>query len=751
MGRKLSLVQPPEVAGKPTYVVANADESEPGAFKDREIMRRVPHRFIEGCLIAAHAIGSKHVFIYIRGEYLAEFEVLKAAADEVRDAGLLGDVVLVLHRGAGAYICGEESALLESLEGKRGQPRPRPPFPPVSGPLRVADADQQRPDADDGPDHHRPGGAWYAKIGPEASPGTVVYSISGNVERPGNYELPLGTTLRELIYDVGGGIPGGRKLKAVIPGGSSVPVFTPDEIDTPADFDSIQAAGSFLGSAAIIAVDDRACMVQLALRVEKFYMHESCGKCTPCREGTRWMVSLLEKIESGRAEHSDLELLRNVCDRVLGKSLCALGDFAVYPVASYIDKYREEFEAHIEQGGCPFGGESSIEGIVAPIDQHTHSPGARCPSMLHRQPFIPNSAQGQGCKPLEYAGNRHRHSRRARGSGAEGDRARRDRAGRGDRDPRLLLRAAARAGDRRLPDVPRRGRRDAEAPGRLHADREDGMVVRTAQTSAAAADGQSSTLEFILVNHPLDCPVCDKGGECPLQDLTFRWGPPVTRNTFPKRTFEKPIPISPTIALDRERCILCYRCTRFSSDVAEDSQLVARDRGSQSVIATFEDEPYRAPFSGQRDRALPGRRAHLDPVPLRSPPVGDPGRPDGLRPLPGRLQHRGDDARGQGQADRLAQPPRGRRGLALRQGPFRLHAPAGRRPHRRSRKRARACAATRRSPGTTRSTRRSRCCAPPEERRHGALRAPRPSSRPTRSASCCARASARTAPSCPRT
>jgi NADH-quinone oxidoreductase subunit F len=380
MGRKLSLVQPPEVAGKPTYVVANADESEPGSFKDREIMRRTPHRFLEGCLIAAHAIGSRHVFVYIRGEYAAEYEVLKAAADEVRDAGLLGDVTLVIHRGAGAYICGEETALLESLEGSRGQPRPRPPFPPVSGLYGSPTLINNVQTLANVPIILEESGAEYAKIGPEASPGTVVYSVSGNVERPGNYELPLGTTLRELIYDVGGGVPGGRQLKAVIPGGSSVPVFTPDEIDTPADFDSIQAKGSFLGSAAIIVVDDRACMVQLGLRVEKFYMHESCGKCTPCREGTRWMVSLLEKIESGRAELSDLDLLRKVCDRAEGKSLCALGDFAVWPIRSYIDKYRAEFEAHIGEGGCPYGGESSIEGVVAPIDQHTHSRVAEVPA-----------------------------------------------------------------------------------------------------------------------------------------------------------------------------------------------------------------------------------------------------------------------------------------------------------------------------------------------------------------------------------
>ena len=257
MGRKLSLVQPPEAAGKPTYVVANADESEPGSFKDREIMRRVPHRFIEGCLIAAHAIGSQHVFIYIRGEYGAEYEVLKAAADEVRDAGLLEDVTLVLHRGAGAYVCGEETALLDSLEGKRGQPRPRPPFPPIAGLYGAPTLINNVQTLANVPIIIERGRQVVRDDRPGVVPGTVVYSLSGNVERPGNYELPLGTTLRELIFDFGGGVPGGRQLKAVIPGGSSVPVFTPDEIDTPADFDSIQAAGSFLGSAAIIVVDDR--------------------------------------------------------------------------------------------------------------------------------------------------------------------------------------------------------------------------------------------------------------------------------------------------------------------------------------------------------------------------------------------------------------------------------------------------------------------------------------------------------------
>jgi NADH-quinone oxidoreductase subunit F len=376
MGRKMSLVAPPDKRTSPAYVVANADESEPGSFKDREIMRRVPHRFIEGCLIAARGIQSQDVFIYIRGEYLTEYEVLVAAVEEARAAGVLGDVNVVVHRGAGAYVCGEETALLDSLEGKRGQPRPRPPFPPVTGLYGGPTLVNNVQTLASVPAILELGVERYAELGAKTAPGTVVYSLSGNVNRPGNYELPLGTTLRELIFDHGRGIPDGRGLKAIIPGGSSVPVFTAAELDVALDFDAVQAAGSYLGSAAVIVVDDRACMVQLGLRAEKFYMHESCGKCTPCREGTRWLVQLLDRIESGEGRQSDLDLLRNVCDRILGKSLCALGDFAVWCVASYVDRFYDEYQRHIDEGGCPFGGASSIEGVVAPSDMHTHTPVA---------------------------------------------------------------------------------------------------------------------------------------------------------------------------------------------------------------------------------------------------------------------------------------------------------------------------------------------------------------------------------------
>jgi NADH-quinone oxidoreductase subunit F len=374
MGRKASFLA--KGTGKPTYLVVNADESEPGTFKDREIMFRVPHRLLEGCLITAHAIGSEHVFIYIRGEYLHEFEVIRAALDEVRAAGLLDGVTVVLHRGAGAYICGEETALLESLEGKRGQPRSKPPFPAISGVYAAPTLINNVETISTVPAIIERGGEWYASLGVENSAGTRLFSLSGNVVHGGNYELPLGTPLRELIYDVGGGVPGGRKLKAVIPGGSSVPVLTPDQLDTPLDFDSMAEAGSMLGSGAVIVIDDRCCMVQLGLRVAQFYMHESCGKCTPCREGTRWMVQILRKIEDGRANQGELDLLLDVCDRILGKCLCPLGDAAAMPVASYVDRFRDEFQEHLDTGGCPYGGASSLEGILAPVDQHAHSPVA---------------------------------------------------------------------------------------------------------------------------------------------------------------------------------------------------------------------------------------------------------------------------------------------------------------------------------------------------------------------------------------
>jgi NADH-quinone oxidoreductase subunit F len=378
MGRKASFLPKPGDSPKPIYLVANADESEPGTFKDREIMLRVPHMFVEGVVIASYTIGAETAFIYLRGEYLSEFEVLKAALEEARAAGYVGPDVLgtgwgltiVVHRGAGAYICGEETALLDSLEGRRGQPRTKPPFPAISGLYASPTLINNVETLATVPKILELGGAKYATLGVENSTGTRVFSLSGNVANGGNYELELGTTLRELVYDIGGGIPDGRELKAIIPGGSSVPVLTADQVDTPLDFDAMAQAGTMLGSGAVIVIDDRCCMVQLGLRVAQFYMHESCGKCTPCREGTRWMVQLLRKIEEGAASQDELDVLLNVCDRILGNCLCPLGDAAAMPVASYVARFRDEYQRHIDEGGCPFGGESSLEGVLAPVDQH---------------------------------------------------------------------------------------------------------------------------------------------------------------------------------------------------------------------------------------------------------------------------------------------------------------------------------------------------------------------------------------------
>ncbi len=379
-GRKWSFIPKPDQNPNPHYLVVNADESEPGSFKDHEILVRVPHRFIEGCLITAHAVESKHVFVYIRGEYTGPFEVLRDALEEVRARDeILDGVTFVIHRGAGAYICGEETALLESLEGKRGQPRSKPPFPAIAGLYAAPTVVNNVETLATVPPILKMGAAKYAKLGVETSTGTRVVSLSGNLERGGNYEVPHGITLRELIYDIGGGIPGGRTLKAVIPGGSSTVVLRGDEVDLPYDYDSLAQAGTAMGSAGVIAIDDRCCMVQLGIRVSEFYEHESCGKCTPCREGTRWMTQILRKLEAGEASEPELDLLLDVCDRINGKCLCPLGETAAMAVASYVDKFREEFVAHLD-GGCPFGDSSPLDSVLAPVAQHTHHPVAQVPA-----------------------------------------------------------------------------------------------------------------------------------------------------------------------------------------------------------------------------------------------------------------------------------------------------------------------------------------------------------------------------------
>ena len=380
-GRKWGFIPKPDQNPNPHYLVVNADESEPGSFKDNEIMARVPHRFIEGCLITAYAVQSERIFVYIRGEYTRPFEVLVRALEELNARpDLLADATIVVHRGAGAYICGEETALLESLEGKRGQPRTKPPFPAIQGLYASPTVVNNVETLATVPPIIAMGGAEYAKLGVPDSRGTRVVSLSGHIARPGNYEIENGTSMRELIHGIGGGIPDGRTLKAVIPGGSSTVILKGDEIDVGYDFNSLLKLNTAMGSAGVVCIDDRVCMVQLGIRVSEFYEHESCGKCTPCREGTRWMTQILRRLEAGDATQDELDLLLDVCDRINGKCLCPLGETSAIAVASYVDKFRAEFVAHIEEGHCPFGDASPLHDVMAPVAQHTHSPTAVVPA-----------------------------------------------------------------------------------------------------------------------------------------------------------------------------------------------------------------------------------------------------------------------------------------------------------------------------------------------------------------------------------
>lgn len=345
---------------EPRYLACNADESEPGTFKDHLLMERNPHLLLEGCAISCYAIGARVAYIYIRGEFYHVQKVLEKAIDEAYRAGMLGTSVLgssfscdvYLHRGAGAYEAGEETALLESLEGKRAQPRNKPPFPAVVGLYGKPTAVNNVETLCNVPFIVSRGPEWFVSVGPEKNGGPKLYCVSGHVRRPGVYEASMSVTLRELIEERAGGVRDGRKLKAVIPGGSSVPILLPDQLDISASFDGIQKAGSLLGSAGVIVLDDTTCMVWLAQNLLHFYRHESCGKCTPCREGTDWLLKILQKIERGEGRPRDLDLLASLSNNVAGKTLCAFGDAAVTPVLTTLKYFRDEYEAHISEGQC---------------------------------------------------------------------------------------------------------------------------------------------------------------------------------------------------------------------------------------------------------------------------------------------------------------------------------------------------------------------------------------------------------------
>ncbi len=397
MGKKVSFLPHGSIE---KYLVCNADESEPGTFKDRELMQKTPHMLIEGLIIASYAAGTSRSFIYIRGEYVLQADILDAALVEACEAGYVGENILgsehslslVVHRGAGAYICGEETGLLDSLEGKRGNPRLKPPFPANQGLYQGPTLINNVETLATVPAIIRMSGAEYAKLGVQTSTGTKLVSISGHVQRPGNYEIELGVPSREIIYDLAGGPPEGREIKCWFPGGSSAPVLTAEDLDVPYDFDSLGKAGSMLGSGAIIVVDDSTPIIDVAMKVAKFYRHESCGKCTPCREGTNWTVKMLERIDSGEATPMDLDIMASVQEHIIGNCLCVLGDAMAMPIGSMIAKFRPEFEAHIEAArarnglGAPGGyDEASIsrgapEGEFPPAGELVgHDAGVQAP------------------------------------------------------------------------------------------------------------------------------------------------------------------------------------------------------------------------------------------------------------------------------------------------------------------------------------------------------------------------------------
>ena len=353
MGRKVSFLPHGEME---KYLVCNADESEPGTFKDRELMQKSPHMLIEGIVIAAYAGGIGRAFIYVRGEYQLQADIVEAAIAEAAEAGYVGENILgtglnlplVLHRGAGAYICGEETGLLDSLEGKRGNPRLKPPFPAIEGLYNGPTLINNVETLSTVPAIMNMGAEDYAKIGTEGSTGTKLVSISGDVKRPGNYEIELGIPSREIIYGLAGGPPSGKDVKFWFPGGSSAPVLTKDDLDVPYDFDSLAKAGSMLGSGAIIIADESRRVLDTALKLAKFYAHESCGKCVPCREGTNWTHKMLQRIQSGEATPMDLDIMASVQEQIIGNCLCVLGDAMAMPIGSMVEKFRPELEAEIE-------------------------------------------------------------------------------------------------------------------------------------------------------------------------------------------------------------------------------------------------------------------------------------------------------------------------------------------------------------------------------------------------------------------
>ena len=523
---------------------------------------------------------------------------LVAAVEEAYAAGYLGtdilgigyDLELVVHAGAGAYICGEETALLDSLEGYRGQPRLKPPFPAVAGLYGAPTVINNVETLASVPFVVRGGADWFKEFGPEKSPGPKIYSLSGRVVRPGSTRPRMGTTMRELL-EMAGGMRPGHELKFWTPGGSSTPYFTAEHLDVPLDFDSVAAAGSMLGTTALMVFDETDSIVEATLRFTEFYAHESCGKCTPCREGTYWLVQILERIVHGKGTAQDLDLLLDTCDNILGRSFCALGDGATSCIASSLKYFKDDYVALLPpEEQARLGRTLRIEPVEWPRDPHHPRPA----------PAVPPGAPGPHTPPDAV----HCTIDGFEVAVPKGT---------------LIIRAAEQIGVQipRFCDHPLLEPVGAcrqclvEVGGAAQAGASctmpvtEGMVIKTQLTSRSADKAQQGTMELLLINHPLDCPVCDKGGECPLQNQAMSNGRTECRFVDVKRTYPKPLPISTQILLDRERCVLCARCTRFSSrwPATRSSSCSSAARWSRSAI--YEDEPFESYFSGNTIQICP--------------------------------------------------------------------------------------------------------------------------------------------------
>ena len=549
------------------YLVCNSDEGEPGTCKDRDILQFNPHIVIEGMAIAAYAMGITVGYNYIHGEIFQTYDRFEEALEEARAAGYLGNNILgssfsfQLHaaHGFGAYICGEETALLESLEGKKGQPRFKPPFPASFGLYGKPTTINNTETFAAVPWIIRNGGQAYLECGKPNNGGTKIYSVSGDVELPGNYEVPLGTPFSKLL-ELAGGVREGRKLKAVIPGGSSAPVLPADiMMDCTMDYDSIAKAGSMLGSGAVIVMDDTRCMVESLQRLSYFYMHESCGQCTPCREGTGWLWRVVDRIHNGHGKPSDMDLLNSVADNIQGRTICALGDAAAMPVRAMIKHFRHEFEAKIaaarSRQPSPQARETDARAITWLKSNSTarrwRSPKAAwsCMRPTRRAPTSRTSATTRSCRIAANC--------------------------------RMCL-----------VDV-------EKAPKPMPACATpvtNGMIVRTKSDKAIKA--QQSVMEFLLINHPLDCPICDQGGECQLQDLAVGYGGSASRYEEEKRVVLHK-DVGPLISMEEmSRCIHCTRCVRFGQEVAGVMELGMIHRGEHSEITTVLGDTVDSEVSG---------------------------------------------------------------------------------------------------------------------------------------------------------